>query len=195
MKKCFNCEIYKEYTEFNKNKLKQDGHDTYCRECTKIRNANYIKTERGLMLKIIKKQKASSRKRNHPQPTYTRDEIIKWMYDNGFKALYDVWVTNDYITDLIPSIDRLDDNLPYTLCNIRMVTWKENLMHRGATTRKTNGKKVHKLNKKTRKFICSYESVTEAAEDVGAHVSNILTCVSNNKRSTKGYRWEYPTYK
>jgi len=36
------------------------------------------------------------------------------------------WIENDCIKDLVPSVNRLDDYINYSLDNIELVTWKEN---------------------------------------------------------------------
>jgi hypothetical protein len=42
MKQCNNCDTEKDYSEFNRNKLKKDGLQTYCRPCAqKFNNDNY----------------------------------------------------------------------------------------------------------------------------------------------------------
>ena len=42
-KRCSICFVYKDLAEFNKNKCKYDGLQTFCRECSKHRSRRYYK--------------------------------------------------------------------------------------------------------------------------------------------------------
>lgn len=58
MKRCNNCATEKDYSEFNRNKLKKDGLQTYCRPCAqKFNNDNYRNSpERRAKLRARDKQ-------------------------------------------------------------------------------------------------------------------------------------------
>lgn len=45
MKKCCVCKKEKELSEFNKNKLRKDKHQSFCRECGKSRSKFYYKKD------------------------------------------------------------------------------------------------------------------------------------------------------
>lgn len=40
-------------------------------------------------------------------------------------------------------------------------------------------------------FICTYDSITCAAQDVGVYISNISAVLSGTRKSCKGYKWKY----
>jgi hypothetical protein len=40
-------------------------------------------------------------------------------------------------------------------------------------------------------YICTYDSITNAAKDIGVYTSNISAVLSNKQISSGGYKWEY----
>jgi hypothetical protein len=44
------------------------------------------------------------------------------------------------------------------------------------------------INKNTKEV---YSSVTEAAQKIGCHVSNIQRCLNGTYKTAGGYKWEY----
>lgn len=85
--------------------------------------------KKGVIRVIYKTQRRNSTVRKMPMPTYTKEELNKWLYKNDFKKLYDRWVESGYDKNLKPSIDRLEDFKPYTFDNIKLGTWQENKNH------------------------------------------------------------------
>lgn len=66
------------------------------------------------------------------------------MYENGYPVLYTEWVASGNVTELKPSVDRLDDYRGYSFDNIRLVTWKDNRQHQAEDMLKgvgTSGKR------------------------------------------------------
>lgn len=110
----------------------KDGYINVCIDCKKKyqkdskNDAKYYKTKKGVIRVIYKTQIFSSKKRNHVLPLYTKDELREWLFLNGFEKLYQNWVKSGYKKYQKPSVDRLDDYKPYSLDNIRLVTWQEN---------------------------------------------------------------------
>ena len=69
----------------------------------------------------------SSKKRGHTPPEYTLQELEEWLYGQDlFKKLYIEWEESGHNTLLLPSVDRLDDDIGYSFENIRLTTWEEN---------------------------------------------------------------------
>lgn len=88
-------------------------------------------TAKGLSSRIYEKQKHSSKKRGHAPPNYTLAAFRDWLYNHdSFVALYNNWFDSGFKTELIPSVDRLDDEKGYSFDNIRLVTWRENNIKR-----------------------------------------------------------------
>jgi hypothetical protein len=199
-KVCFKCGKKKPLSEFYKHKGMKDGHLNKCKECAKKDSRNnhrtsskyedsYDKTEKGVIRVIYKTQKLHSKDRGHPLPAYSKKELAEWMYKNGFKELYNNWVKNGYDNKLKPSIDRLDDNKPYTFDNIRLVTWQENIEHRLKYIRK----KVYCLDENFN-LLKIYNSITEAINDVGYSFRGILN-KNKTDRKNKFYWFTEKEYK
>ena len=92
-----------------------------------IESRNWNKGRIGLTGKMLRGMKVRSEKRGHEPPTFTLEELREWIFSQpNFDTLYDNWVASEYDRTLIPSCDRLDDDLGYSFSNIRLVTWKEN---------------------------------------------------------------------
>jgi hypothetical protein len=123
MKKCSKCKEFKKESKFSKQLKTYDGLESSCKEC----HTKLIRTEDGLIKQIYRVQVATSKKRGHEKPHYTKEDLYEWvMSQDNFKFLYEKWKNNQYATDLKPSVDRLDDYKPYSLDNIQLITWKEN---------------------------------------------------------------------
>ena len=118
-KKCFKCKKNKSLSDFYKHSGMSDGHLNKCKICTKKdvkdNSADYDSTEKGVIRVIYKTQKSNSKRRNHPMPTYSKEELKEFLYENGFKNLYDMWVLSGYLKSQKPSIDRLDDFIHYLI--------------------------------------------------------------------------------
>lgn len=162
---------------------------------------DYQKTKKGLVSKIYAKQRTASKMRNHLMPDYNLIDLRKWVFSQpNFGKLYDNWVKSNYNKWLVPSYDRLKDCNPYTLNNLRLVTWQKNRDKQAKYIRKgilkhnglLNGghKAVLQLDLKG-KFIEEYISQSEAKRKTGIHQSNIHK-VCNGLRKTAGkYIWKY----
>lgn len=114
-----------------------------CRPCTKIKRRERNRTSEGLINQIYQSQRESSKKRHHPKPGYSVKELSLWLEEEtDFYLLYLEWKSNAFIQSLRPSIDRLDDELYYTLDNIQLLTWEQHkFKHREGGTE--NGKLIY----------------------------------------------------
>ncbi len=100
-------------------------------------------------------QKGSSRKRKHNLPDYSKEELFEWVkLQTNFEELWKNWVDSDYHKDLFPSIDRINDDKPYTFTNIQLMTWEENKGKRKI--------EIYSFNK-TNNRIIYFESMIEAS--------------------------------
>jgi len=76
--------------------------------------------DEGLAIAILKK-------RGHLNPTYSLNELRDWLFSQDeFHKIYDEWVESGYDRWKRPSCDRLDDYKPYSLDNMRIVSWRDN---------------------------------------------------------------------
>lgn len=158
---------------------------------------NYKKTPKGLISNIYKQQRKSSRERKMNLPIYSNEELQNWcLTQTLFTTLYDNWVASNYEKNLVPSVDRKDDKVPYTMENIQLMTWLEN---------KTKNEQQIKRGEKPRlvKAVCQYTkadefieeffSLSEAERSTGINVSNISN-VCNGRYGFKtagGFIWKW----
>ena len=141
--------------------------------------------EQQLIGKIYSSQKTSSIKRGHPMPDYTLEEFIEWVYkQSNFKKLFKDWKESGQKSLLVPSADRLDDSKPYTLDNIQLVTWTENM---------ANARKIYKMiiskYSLDGEFIKVYKDATEASIDINGNSQCISRAARGIKRQAHNYLW------
>ena len=189
-KVCKKCLIKKNVDEFyNYSKY------TLCKVCEIKKVIDYQRTKKGLITKIYATQRSSSKKRGDKLPDYTKKELQEWILSQpNFETLYNNWAESGYNKDLKPSCDRLDDYKPYTLDNIRLVTWEVNVK-KGYEDRKNgiNNKRskavigTHKITGE----IVEFYSLNEAERQTGVFHNNISKNCLGKYKSTGGYVWKY----
>lgn len=134
-------------------------------------------------------QRASSRQRKHPMPTYTKFQLIDWvMSQDNSKKLFEDWISSDYDSNLAPSVDRLNDDKGYSFDNIRLVTWIENKSVEWSKKLKPISLK-HKLTKIEYKF----NSIKEACDTLNLSVEGISNVLGNRAKTSGGFYAKYTT--
>ncbi len=199
-KKCNNpkCNKIKPISEFSINKSKPDGRNVVCKSCKILIFDEYRKTKSGVATKIYGTQRKSSMARGHPMPSYTKKEFNEWLFSHDlFDYLYNNWVASGYKKSLVPSVDRKDDNIGYTVDNIQLMTWGENKAKAFRDMRSGKLKVTSNPQKPVDKysidgiFICSYHSIANASRlsDINhSHISDVC----NGKRNTAGgFKWKH----
>lgn len=166
----------------------------------KLRIKKYYRSKKGLLARIFNSQGFNSKCRNHDLPSYTKQELENWLFDQKlFHKFYDNWVRSDYKKDLRPSIDRKDDNLPYFIDNIQLMTWGENNkkshkdMRSGKLIVTSNPQKPVIQYDKQGNFINEYLSVNQAGRETKISTSRI-SLVCNKKKWHKtagGFKWNF----
>ena len=148
----------------------------------------------GVVSGIYYRQKRNSRKRGHTPPSYSRVELDEWMHNNGYKELYDTWISSGMDTSLKPSVDRLIDSIGYSFDNIQLVTWKQN-QEKNYKERK-NGTNSQ-INKRVGQFskdgilIESFHSIKEAERVTGINNNCIGRVCRNKGKLAGGFKWSY----
>lgn len=190
-KRCYRCRKIKPLEEFNKNKSKPSGHCDECRECKKELDTQYRRTELGLISGIYSTQKHTSKKRGHLAPNYSKAQLIDFMYKNNYIELYTTWVFSEYDTNLVPSIDRTNRNLPYTLENIQLVTWEFNNQKGREESKETYSKRVQQYSM-SGELLGIYPSIIEASGASGLDKGTISDIARGiRKNFTSPFIWKF----
>ncbi len=127
MKQCTICKKIKDNSEFYKNTARDNNALPRCINCENKRAKKFKRSKSGVISQLYSAQKASSKKRGHRPPEYSREELKDWLYSQSlFHELYSEWVQSGYIKRLKPSVDRDRDETHYCFSNIRLCQWQEN---------------------------------------------------------------------
>ncbi len=194
-KKCTNCNLVKNISEFSRyNKTKQ-WYKTKCKLCINKNKIKYRRTKKGLIDRIYFNQKVHSKRRGHVMPTYSFDEFKQWINNHkNFTKLFNSWVFAEFDKNLIPSVDRVNDYLPYSINNITLTVWSKN-NNRGNEDIKNgiNNKMSKAIIQKTINniFISEYYSMMEAYRVTGICNKSISSCCIGNSVTAGGFKWEY----
>ena len=194
---CKDCGKSKPLDEFSRNKRMTNGHLSSCKKCCCKYADIASKTKDGLITKMYASQRRHSKKRGHNPPTYTNNELKEWLFaQKEFHELYDKWKRLDYQKKYIPSVDRLDDYSGYSLSNIQITTWNENMKKGHRDSRNGINNKRNKAVIKMRldgEIIDIYHSMNEAERVTGIPSSNISNCCSGKLNSAGGFLWSTTT--
>ena len=186
IKECKKCLHFKSRDKFAKDKNRKDGLFCYCKKCSLVLAKSYSRTKDGVVTIIYASQKNSSKKRIHERPSYTKQELKNWLYSKElFHKLFNDWEDSDFKKNLKPSVDRIDDDIGYTMENIQLTTWEEN------NTKGTisSYKRVHQFDLEGN-FITSYRSMTTASIATNTEISKISLCCNGYRKKTNGFRWK-----
>lgn len=148
--------------------------------------------------RLYQNQKTSSKTRGQTLPNYSLEDLINWLKQQpNLTQLWTDYQVSGHARNSAPSIDRLDDSLPYTLSNIRLVSWKENLAK--ATRHMREGKLNHGKTRarKVQQIALDgtvtnvFQSSHEAGEMTGFGAGNIRSCAIGVLKTAYGFRWAY----
>lgn len=193
-KTCGDCGLEKPLSEFYYIKSRSK-HSSRCKSCQIIRVDEYHKTKRGLALLIYNRQVSHSKARCHPAPSYTKGWFLKWIFGQSiFHSLYAEWVSSGHNSILKPSVDRIDNHVPYTEENIRVVTWDENQLKAHADMKEGRvGTRCRSVVQTTLdgKQVGEYISMAEASRETGVQRSNISHTIAGRLPHAGGYKWKH----
>lgn len=195
---CTKCNQIKKLADFPKQAARKDGLSAHCKQCAVLATQTRQKTLTGLVKKIFHNQHMTTKKMGRPAPTYTEQELFDWMIVHGYHSMWNSWVTSGYDKWLSPSIDRKDNTQSYTLHNIQLLTWRENLENQkkdNITGRylHTGSKAVDQLDLEGN-FIQSFPSAAIAMRTITGHrgtVSNITYVCSGKLKTAYGFKWRF----
>lgn len=195
MKTCSICSQNLSLNCFDVQSTGAQGRRADCRECRK----RFARSKKGMTGQLYASQVAKSRKRKHPAPAYTQQELFDWVWSQPHaQGLFDAWGQAGHSQGLKPSVDRLDDYQPYRLDNIRLITWGEH-KKRYSHDAKTgiNTKTCISVNQYSLsgEFIQTYHSYHAAARAVSGLMSNIRNVaeqITVTRRDRDGIRTYTP---
>ena len=193
MKICKNCNIEKTDSEFYFDSSNSCLHSK-CKKCILEDSKAKYRTKEGFIKKLLNTQNKKSVERNHSKPSYSYDELADWLEGTEFDSLFTKWEDSEYNKLLAPSIDRLDDYKPYSLDNIRVVTWQENKAkwHRDAYNGVNNKQNMSVLKyTKDMALLEEYYSISSASRDTGTCKGDISKVCNGKLKSAGGYIWKY----
>lgn len=148
----------------------------------------------GVITTLFWHMKRRSKKRKHAAPKFTKVQLTKWLYANGFKELYDAWVASGYDKWMKPSCDRIDDYKGYSLDNIRLTTWKANkdkqtediLLHRSTSGERC---KTTQRTDASGKVLKEWVSLNAARRETG--ILALDHYIHTAKQAPDGYFYRY----
>jgi len=192
---CIKCNQSKEFSEFYKRKEAIDGFRGSCKICFLVEKQAKNRTKKGLVTRIYGNQRNSAKERGHELPTYTNKELREWLFSQSlFHILYDNWKRLDYQTEYVPSVDRKNDYISYTMSNIQLITWDEN-RRKGHSDMKSgkNTKTSKKVSQYTKEgeLIKTHYSIHEAGRCTGVGFQNISKCCNGKRKSIGGFVWRF----
>ena len=157
-------------------------------------NLRFVRTKKGLSSKIYKGQRGSSKTRGHSPPDYNLQQFREWLFSQpNFDKLYKGWVASGYKSSLIPSADRIDDYKPYTLDNLRLVTWNENKFKSFADRKNGINNKLSKAvlqYDKNGGFIKEFYSISEASRIINISSGSVSRVCSGKRKIAGGFKWK-----
>lgn len=189
MKICTKCNQLKDIKEFGK---LRNGLNYWCKQCNRGHSLAYKKTIRGLLNSMYNHQKTSSKRRKHILPNYSFEIFYLWALEKPeLYTLFNLWVKSNYNKNSIPSVDRLNDNLPYTLSNIQLMTWGEN-NEKGKSTHLAGKLGVHvdKLDLQNN-FIKTYPNLSIPAKELNCSMGEISRVCKGRRNTCRNFKWRY----
>lgn len=150
----------------------------------------YRRSKHGLVALLYNNQKGNCRNKNRDLPSYTLNELRDWVFScKHFLTLFSEWEQSGYSKLLTPSIDRKNPLEGYTLSNIQLMTWSENLNKGRKEMTITQGKPVEQYS--NGELIGVYLSLTEAWKQTGVDFRQIGNCLKGRRKTAKGFEWKY----
>lgn len=211
---CPDCSIQRE-VRFDSFKLSET---TCCRSCSNLRRPTkskeelfngllYRRSDIGRLAHIYTTQRSRCLLKGWPLPTYTQQELIDWgMTNPKYLTIYAAWKDSNYLKNLTPSIDRLDDYISYCFSNIRIVTWGVNNIKGHSDTISGNNTKRSKAVDQlsiSGVFIRRFFSIADVSRKLSINKSHIGEVCSGRPikkggitritLTAGGFKWRYST--
>ena len=162
----------------------------------------YYQTQDGIFNSLWAKMIMHSKTRNHPPPSFTKEELREFIFVKNKTKFNKIW--QNYVkcgsqSDDKFSINRLDNDKPYIFNNIELTTWGDNrnksytcpkIKKRQVLSGKQGCKQVLQFSLDG-KFIQKYSSITEAEKQTNTELSQISAVCKGKRKTTNGFIWRY----
>ncbi len=191
---CTVCKVERPYIDFRKRTTAIDGKRSQCKFCEDSIKRNKDRTKLGKAKRIALQQPHSAKRRNHSIPTYTRKELVEWLYSQPlYHTLYNAWKNSGYTKKLAPSVNRINPRESYSMDNIELITWGEN--HKLAVEDRQNG--IDKIAKPVLQYTLQGEFIQEwisagvIAKTLHCEQTSISQACRGVIETSNGYQWRY----
>lgn len=129
--------------------------------------------------------RARSLRRGH-EFNLTKEEFYIWLEGTEFNSLYDYWLSAGCNINDRPTVDRLKDEKGYTLSNMQILTYLDNVTK---GPKGLNSKAVIQLDLDG-EYIAWHSSAMKAAITLGKKdFTGILRCISGRANTAFGFNW------
>lgn len=133
-KRCGECKVVKSSSGFSRNKCRNDGLGSSCKQCDKVRNRERRNTEDGFFRMIWDSAKLSTKSRNAKgrdhEFTLTLPQVkAKWATQRGLCAITSMQMSCKSHSHFKCSIERIDNDIGYTDSNCILVCTEANTPH------------------------------------------------------------------
>ena len=195
---CTTCNEIKDLPSFSKGKVWKNNTIGMCKPCGVKATQARQRTIPGLIKKIYHNQKMTTGKMGRSAPSYTEAELLQWAINHGLEALHAQWESSGYDKWMSPSVDRKDNTMSYSLDNIRLITWRENLDNQKAQN--VSGQYLHTGSKAVDQldlngqYLQTFPSIAIAMRTVAGHrkgVTNIANVCNGVWPTAYGFKWRW----
>lgn len=151
----------------------------------------FRRTQKGVLTNIYNKMKERSIKYGRPLPDFSLKELHdRFLNDSTFLYIFNNWVKGNYQYYLKPSIDRINPDMPYTMKNIQIMTWRDNRLKGDMENSKRRNIAILKYDFMGN-VIENFKSITETHEKTGVSKSAIIRSCRGKKICANGYIFKY----
>jgi hypothetical protein len=165
---------------------------TWTREQQRQSRIKHLRTKLGVIGRIYHSQIHRSRRKGWPDPLYTKDDFYKWIQNQTrFHRLFHEWEGSGFQKNKVPSVDRIDCLLPYSLENIHVLSHEENMFKSQWEKARKYGRPVLQLDGD--RVMARFRSTLQAQQATGVASGSIHQACTGKIRRAGGFRWTFST--
>lgn len=157
--------------------------------------ADYYDTSEKYIGRMYQSMVDRSKVKNLSPLTFSKEDFAVWVQGQLlYQQLFDDWVASGNSRFSAPSIDRLDDYIGYTLTNIRLVVYQENLEKGHKDRREGVNNKVSRTIEQLDdegNVLNTFPSISYAARETETNRGSINQVLAGTRLRAGGYKWRY----